>query len=95
MKSGPNYDYDSYDHAVVQRVIEGRRPPGRINPVDAARVVRVLAGRKYADGQIGYLLGMSRRTVYRIRARHGIPNGWPGYRAPQDWVDAPTRRDRG
>jgi len=90
-------DYTAYDEVVVQRLMADRFPGEAISAADAAEATRRLARRSYSDGQIAYRLGMHRRSVIRIRARHGIPAGLPvGSNRHDRPHDVPTRsRKRG
>ncbi len=85
-------DYTDVDDVIVRRVM-GDEPHGApLSPADAAAAVKRLAGLRYSDGQIAYLLGCSRRSVHRIRVRHQIPAGVPRFTNPYTLpVSAPTR----
>ncbi len=66
-----------FDEVIVEWIVAGNSPRGRICPVDAAEVIRRLAAQKWTDGQIAYLIGYSLRAVVRVRARHGIEAAFP------------------
>lgn len=70
----PRVDYTDFDEVVVHRVVNGRHPGQPFRPADAGEITRRLATQhRYSDGQIAHALGMTRRSVIRIRARLGIP----------------------
>lgn len=85
-------NYDHFDQVVVDRIVAGTHPGAPIRVADAAEATRRLAALGYSDGQIAHRLGFTRRSVWRIRRRRGIPAALPfgsnGYDAA---VGAPNR----
>lgn len=65
-------DYAAFDEVVVLELMAGRAVT-RVRRADTAEATRRLARLGYTDGQIAYRLGCTRRAVWRIRVRHGIP----------------------
>lgn len=66
-------DYADFDEVLVDRLVAGRPASCPIPAADAAEATRRLAADGYTDGQIAVRLGMTRRSVVRIRHRLGIP----------------------
>lgn len=78
----------AYDPDVVQRLVDALPATKSAGPADLWEAVRRLNATGFADGQIAYRLGCSRRHVQRIRAELGLP---PVMASGTDWkVDAPT-----
>lgn len=85
-------DYSDFDEVVVERLVRGFHPGELIRAAEAAEAVRRLARLDYSDGQIAYRLGMTRRSVVRIRARRSIPAALtPRQNHHHLLHDAPTR----
>jgi hypothetical protein len=86
------HDYDDYDQVIVDRIIVGHRVGAPIPAPEAAEATRRLAAMGFSDGQIAARLGFTRRAVWRIRRRRGIPAALP---VPSNQctrtVEAPTR----
>lgn len=66
---------DTFDEVVVQRLMRGQRE--RARTVDYQEAIIRLARRHYSDGQIAHVLGKTRESVQRIRARRGCPPALP------------------
>lgn len=78
------------DLRVVDALCRGVTPPRPSTPAERLAAVRHLAKHGFTDGQAALLIGVSRRTVLRIRTANGIkgvPRGvnkhtrlrsWPG-----------------
>lgn len=85
-------DYTAFDEVVVRRLTDGCSPGGKVTAADRGEVTRRLAARGYSDGQIAYPLGLTRRSVLRIRIRLGIPAALtPRQNHYHLMHDAPTR----
>lgn len=85
-------DYTDFDDVVVERLVAGQHPGELIRAADAGEAVRRLARRGYSDGQIAVRLGLTRRSVKRIRDRLEIPAALkPSDNGHTRRIDAPTR----
>ena len=80
-------DWSAYDEEIVRWLMARERSP--FGPIDAVEAVRRMAARGESDGQIADALGFRRRSVLRLRSKHGIPAGVPHGSAPM--LPYPTR----
>lgn len=64
------------DESSVARMVDGR-PPAYTTAVERVAAVRILVGQGMSDRQIAARIGVTGRTVLRIRQRHGIPAAIP------------------
>lgn len=65
---------DEVDAAAVERTLAGDRVP--LNRPERVEVIRRLASRGLSDAEMGAVVGISSRSVCRIRAEFGIDTGW-------------------
>jgi hypothetical protein len=64
------------DEVAVWRALAGD-PARRLGIAERVHAVRITAGRGWSDSRTADRLGISKRSVVRIRAEHGIPSGVP------------------
>lgn len=69
-----NVDPALVDDAAVERTLAGDRVP--LTRPERVEVIRRLASRGLSDAEMGELIGISGRTVQRIRTEFGIDTGW-------------------
>lgn len=76
------------DPEVLDALCRGAIPPRRPTYAERLAAIRHLAGNRFSDPQIARLVGVSSRTVLRVRTEHGIPGlplGTNGFTLPQSW----------
>lgn len=85
-----NPDLSAFDDEVVRRLLAGEAVGAPRTPADTVEAVRRMAALKWSDGQIAHRLGCHRRSVIRIRQKHGIAAGVP-FGANAGLPGVPTR----
>lgn len=67
-------DPDVIDDAAIERTLAGDRVP--LTRPERVEVIRRLAQRGLSDAEMGAVVGISGRSVQRIRTEFGIDTGW-------------------
>lgn len=70
-------DLSDFDEEVVRRLLADEPVGSRPRRADTVEAVRRMAGSGWSDGQIAFRFGFHRRSVIRIRQKHGIASGVP------------------